>query len=168
MSKSSYTTRFESAWKEYPRTPNMSKLMAYRAWIKETPPEIILECVRQYKSWLKKQKDHPVAHMATWINQRRWEGFEEAALASIEARRAVPVSTLTCEGSPELRRWQEAVAKVQRAIGLDVWGVWFSGAELVSLSPPVVKVGSQFRRQYVESKFREAWASALPGVEFVA
>ncbi len=83
-----YTAKFEAIWGEYRRSPNMSKPEAFKAYnraLQFAGHEAILLGIKGYNTWLDKQKDHPVAHLATFLNQRRFEGFlNEAQTESIE------------------------------------------------------------------------------------
>lgn len=82
-----YSEAYEAFWLEYPRTPNMSKSKAYSGWrrmmIEEQ--EQCAKAVNPYKAFLASKPDHPVLHAATFINERRFEGFIAAATIRPEA-----------------------------------------------------------------------------------
>lgn len=82
--KATYSSEFEDFWLGYPRTPNMSKSKAFDAWRKLSPEErrACATAVEPYKAFLKAKADHPVMHAATFINERRFEGFLEQAAAA--------------------------------------------------------------------------------------
>ena len=69
-------------WEPYPRTPVMSKEQAWRAWRKASDADraAIIAAIPRYAAWLRRKKpDHPVLNVATFIVQRRFEGFADAA-----------------------------------------------------------------------------------------
>lgn len=74
-----YTEAFEAFWKAYPRDPNMSKAKAFAGWKKLTAEQRIAchAAVPAYRSFLEAKPDHPTMHAATFINERRFEGFIE-------------------------------------------------------------------------------------------
>jgi hypothetical protein len=84
-----YPEDFEKFWVAYPRSPNMSKAEAGKSWAKLKAGGLLPDgaamsrAVASYRKFLadqsKGRKDpHPAAHAATWLNQRRFEGFLEA------------------------------------------------------------------------------------------
>ena len=76
-----YSEDFEAFWQSYPRSPNMSKPKAMAGWKKLSSQER-LACsgaVGAYKTFLAGKPDHPTMHAATFINERRFEGFAEKA-----------------------------------------------------------------------------------------
>ncbi|PAQ09724.1 hypothetical protein [Mesorhizobium temperatum] len=75
--KSNYSEAFEAFWLAYPRSPNMSKVKAFDGWKKLTEPErkACHDAVSAYRSFLASKPDHPTMHAATFINERRFEGF---------------------------------------------------------------------------------------------
>lgn len=91
-----YPEDFERFWLAYPRNQNMSKLEAGKAWAKLKAAGALPDAatmaraVGGYRKYLadasKGRKDpHPAAHAATWLNQRRFEGFLEAPAAPVGA-----------------------------------------------------------------------------------
>lgn len=76
-----YPEPFEAAWKAYPTTPNMSKSKALAGWMKldEGDRLACAAAVAPYRAFLKSKPDHPVMHLTTFINERRFEGFAAAA-----------------------------------------------------------------------------------------
>lgn len=69
---------FENFWKDYPKTPVMSKKEALKAWklLSDADQSAALAAVAPYKEWLAKKKDHPVVHACRFLSQRRFEGFQ--------------------------------------------------------------------------------------------
>jgi hypothetical protein len=97
-----YSAEFEERfWQPYPRTPNMSKLEAWRAWDKSPDDHAaIVAAVPRYAAWLRSKPDHPVVHACRFITQRRFDGF-----GSPEAP-ARPAGTFYAKPeSPELAAW---------------------------------------------------------------
>ncbi|MCO5147534.1 MAG: hypothetical protein M9895_15310 [Aquamicrobium sp.] len=79
--KQTYPEAFEAFWSDYPRTPNMSKPKALAAW-KKLAAEDRSAChraVTPYRAFLASKPDHPTMHAATFINERRFDGFNEQA-----------------------------------------------------------------------------------------
>ena len=102
--KVDFTACFERFWKAYPRTPNMSKKIARKAYdgaLRSATPDEIFTGLEGYIAWLKepKQKDHPVCHASTWLNQARWEGFAEMAVVEHPELQTVR------RGSPQHAAW---------------------------------------------------------------
>lgn len=86
LEKKTYPDDFEAFWRDYPRTPNMSKKTAFAGWGKLTlaDRQRCLAGVVPYRAFLASKADHPTMHAATFINERRFEGFADAARASTE------------------------------------------------------------------------------------
>jgi hypothetical protein len=93
---SPYPSAFERWWSECRKwpgfSPNMSKPDALKAWNQaETvrpPTGDMARAAIEYRRWLeaenetrakRRDKPHPTLHPATWLRQRRWTGFLEAA-----------------------------------------------------------------------------------------
>jgi hypothetical protein len=111
-----YSAQFEEQfWQPYPRTPNMSKLEAWKAW--EKSPEdhaAIIAAVPRYAAWLRSKPDHPAVHACRFITQRRFEGFGEAAAEpdpnSPEAYAAAAAARgkfYAPKGSEQLAAWDD-------------------------------------------------------------
>lgn len=68
---------FEEFWMAYPKVPNQSKTMARKSWGKLAQMDQLhaVNGLVGYKAFLASKPDHPACHAATWLNQRRWEGF---------------------------------------------------------------------------------------------
>jgi hypothetical protein len=80
-----YHPDFIMLWETFPKHPNASKLEAHKAW-QRLDEETRMACLNgacEYGDWLdeqrKKRSDYPGLHLATFINQRRWEAHLEAA-----------------------------------------------------------------------------------------
>jgi hypothetical protein len=116
----------KKVWQPYPRTPVMSKEQAWRAWRKASDEDraAIIAAIPRYAAWLRRKKpDHPVLNAATFIVQRRFEGFADAAAA--QARGYYAASE-----SPQLAAW-EAHTRATRGRGLprDQYGGWWVESE---------------------------------------
>lgn len=66
-------------WKPYPRTPIMSKAVAWAEWQKLTDDDrkSASLAVPKFIEFLKSQKDHPAVHACRFLRQRRFDGFGE-------------------------------------------------------------------------------------------
>lgn len=75
--KHSYSEAFEAFWADYPTTANMSKLRTGQAWDKLDADDQVCchTAVAPYRAFLASKPDHPVMHAATFINERRFDGF---------------------------------------------------------------------------------------------
>jgi hypothetical protein len=95
-SKSGYPSAFERWWSECRKwpgfSPNMSKPDALKAWqqCENARPSTgdMVQAAIEYRRWLeaenetrarRRDKPHPTLHPATWLRQKRWTGFLEAA-----------------------------------------------------------------------------------------
>jgi hypothetical protein len=132
-------TAFEEFWKAYPRTPNMSKAGALKAWQRQKcnqlPQDQLLSAVAKYKAFLaaetkKNGREYPAKHAQGWLSERRWEGFAEAGQTQQQKHGAD-----WADGIPE---WASFKAKLSPA----EWSVWFapirpngSVASLVARTP---------------------------------
>lgn len=80
-----YSAEFEQVWQSYGKVKNQSKSKAYSSFLKlKINLELLLAEIRCYRSWLtdqsKKQgREYPQCHLATWLNQGRFESFEDEA-----------------------------------------------------------------------------------------
>jgi hypothetical protein len=95
---------FEEFWKAYPRTPNMAKAEAWKAWGRLSSDDQIAAtaAVPKYRAWLK--PDHPIVHACRFLSQRRFDGFNEPD----PAENVIPFDTnkfYAKFGSPELDAW---------------------------------------------------------------
>lgn len=79
--KQEYSEEFETGfWQPYPRTQTMSKIEAWRVWVKITPEQRALACqaVLPYKNYLQKKPNLETVHACRFLSQRRYEGFSGA------------------------------------------------------------------------------------------
>jgi hypothetical protein len=116
----------KKVWQPYPRTPVMSKEQAWRAWRRASDADraAIIAAIPRYADWLRRRKpDHPVLNVATFIAQRRFDGFAESAPAQVRGCYAA-------SESPQLAAW-EAHYRATRGRGLprDQRGGWWVDSE---------------------------------------
>ena len=116
----------KKVWEPYPRTPVMSKDQAWRAWRKASEEDraAAIAAIPRYAAWLRRKKpDHPVLNVATFIAQRRFEGFADAAPAQARGYYA------TSE-SPQLAAWvAHSRATRGRRLPRDQYGGWWVESE---------------------------------------
>ena len=101
--RATYPDDFEKFWKNYPKTPVMSKSEALKEWNKLSDDEkqAAIAAVPKFSAWLKSQKDHPAVHACRFLSQRRFEGFDEP-----EGGATVhPIGFYAAMDSPELAVW---------------------------------------------------------------
>lgn len=78
-----YPPEFEAVWLAYPRTPTMSKAKTHEAWrrLDDDDRAAAAAAVPKYVEWLaaerERKPDAAVMHFTTFINERRFEGFNE-------------------------------------------------------------------------------------------
>ena len=106
---SEYTEDFENFYQLYPR--RVGKAMAFKAFQKLSPEEqnlarIDVEKRNRRRWWSSDPKK--IAHLSTYLNQRRWEDEWEGDLV---ARSEAPVSAgpreyKTAAPMPEMSRWK--------------------------------------------------------------
>ena len=83
---------FEKFTNEYPFSPIESRAKAFDAFLDLNPESRVsaVNAVAPFKAWLKKQKDYPHLNAATFLSERRFEGFANDPSLSpeeIQARR---------------------------------------------------------------------------------
>lgn len=140
---------FSQFWKEYPRTKNMSRKDALKAWkslkASKSLPDLaeVLRAVRQYKSFIsaesKKQgKPYPVKHAQGWLNGQRWEGFLEQDAPTV-------APTDWADGEPQ---W----AKFKASIPAAAWMTFFAGCR-PNGSISTIIAPSSFVRDQIETRY---------------
>lgn len=157
-----YPDDFEAFWVSYPRSPNMSKAEAAKAWTKLKTAGLLPEqarvmaAVTAYRKFLADQskgrrEPHPAAHAATWLNQRRFEGFLEAP--------ARPVGSPAVDTGPgweaAFPKWAKVRDTFREMNGNDtLWLTWF--AKVRPVSETELLCWSRFERDQLEQKFGDA------------
>jgi hypothetical protein len=153
---------FEEFWKAYPRTPNMSKQEARKSWAKLAKEGALPEPARMqtavdgYKRFLAEQsknrrEPHPAAHAATWLNQRRYDGFLDQTIATGRAALAVATGP---GWEAKYPKWATIREFFQRQHGNDVvWQNFFANVEARSETELVCH--SRFQRDQLVEKFAE-------------
>ncbi len=83
-SSNTYPEPFEAFWRDYPRSPNMSKPRTLAEWKKLSADErkTCHDAVPAYRAFLTSKPDHPTMHAVTFIKERRFEGFSEQAAST--------------------------------------------------------------------------------------
>jgi hypothetical protein len=113
---------FEEFWKRYPKTPNMSKSEAWKAWQRLSDEDRIAAtaAVPKYIGFLRSKTDHPTVHACRFLSQRRFEGFNEP-----EPDNVVPIGFYAEFGSAELDAWDAHNRKTNGAtLPRDKRGGW--------------------------------------------
>lgn len=119
-------TDFQAFWLAYPRTPNMSKAAAVKAWVKQKhhlpPIADLLAAVAKYKSFLqsetKKQngREYPPCHAQRWLNEQRWFGFENQS--------PIPTMSHSPDWADQIPEWAAFKAKAS----VPQWAAWLKPA----------------------------------------
>lgn len=149
-----YAPDFETFWREYePQklTPGASKKTAWEAWTRAQglpAIETLTAAVRAYRASLaRKGRDStPACHPCVWLNQRRWEGFTEAAAVTIRAH-----TELDARASAA---WNGKGAALALLIGPGAFLTWFEGSTLkIDPDQVTIKVPKQTHRDHIRSTF---------------
>lgn len=144
---------FEAFWKAYPRTPNMSKKAAERAWAKQRdnlpPLADLLATVTHYKTFISNEtkrygKPYPAKHAQGWLNEQRWEGFLAQA-------QTAPAATHSPDWADAVPEWGAFKAKSNPAM----WNAWLKCARLNG-SETSLQVDSRFTAGKIEELFGQA------------
>ena len=151
---------FEKFWKAYPRTPNMSKAAALKAWQKQKsklpPQEILLQAVDRYRAFLahetkKNGREYPAKHAQGWLNEQRWLGF----MADVPGLDAPKHSADWADSLPE---WSQFKASVPPA----AWSAFFAGCRpngsVSNLIAP-----STFVMEQIEARYGQALDAIFNG-----
>lgn len=166
-----YTEEFELAWKTYGPVKNSSKTKAFQAFKKlngsKPPTDVFVAEITCYNNWLEAQskksgKEYPKCHMATWINQRRFESFE------IEAKELLSRATEKATDSDNSSWAHGPAGKLSAAIGKS-WdaypgiAAWIKGTRFFYAGPtgtvppnvphPHIECPSEYHRSELENRF---------------
>lgn len=100
---------FEIFWKAYPRTPNMSKSEAWKAWQRLSDEDRIAAtaAVSKYIAFLRSKTDHPTVHACRFLSQRRFDGFNEAVSANAQQTAQIFVPLDSPRWGHLCSRWRE-------------------------------------------------------------
>ena len=150
---------FEQFWKAYPKTRNMSKSDALKAWkvlakageLPEMPQ--LLQAVSAYKAFLSSKPDHPVKHAQGWLNGKRWQPYLEDATQCNAMQHAADWA----DGLPVWDRFKPTVPPT-------VWANFFATCK-PNGSPSTLIAPSSFVRDQIESRYGKT-LDALFGGEF--
>lgn len=80
-----YSSEFERFWKDYPRTPTMSKPEAWKQWLKLSSENRVAaqQAIGPYRQYLQSQPTLNAVHACRFLSQERFLGFT--------GRQALPV-----------------------------------------------------------------------------
>jgi uncharacterized protein YdaU (DUF1376 family) len=80
--RSSYSAAFEDFWKAFPTDPNMSKVEAGKAFaaLSDEDQQAAIASVPSFRSYCTNHPDYRPVHAVRYLNQRRFEGFNQAAV----------------------------------------------------------------------------------------
>jgi hypothetical protein len=146
-----YPDTFESFWKAYPRTQNMSKAAAFKAWqrVKGHLPALqtLLAAVAKYRAFLdretqKQGRTYPPKHAQGWLSERRWEGFMADEKPAAAATEHAP------DWADSVPEWRDFKAKLPPAH----WALWFASAH-PNGSVTTLVAPSAFAAQEIEKRF---------------
>lgn len=109
-----YPADFETFWKAYPTESGMSKFDAAKSWGRMTEEDraAAIAAIPEFRKWAaKKGPTYPMLHAATFLNQRRYEGF---------------VATSSAGSATDVSEWQSRLASARRLKVWDTakWGPW--------------------------------------------
>ncbi len=101
---------FENFWKAYPRTPNMSKSEAWKAWQRLSDEDRVAAtaAVPKYISFLRSKTDHPTVHACRFLSQRRFDGFNEPVAANDQPAAEIFVPLDNPKWGHLAGKWREA------------------------------------------------------------
>lgn len=160
-----YTEEFEQAWKLYNSPPNGSKSKAYEKYksAKDLPRhELFLKCIVAYNEWLAQQSrpnhPYPKLHMATFVNQSRFEGFLDRAEELLKSDLSVREST-NASLAASARTWPDDILS-RIKIPQSVKDTWILPATFHAGPPPKIICPSAFHASWLSSK----WAPQIEEV----
>jgi len=151
---------FEEFWKAYPRTPNMSKSAALKAWQKQKPnlppTDQLLVSVAKYRAFLaaetkKNGREYPAKHAQGWLNEQRWLGF----MADIPGIDAPKHSADWADAVPE---WSQFKASLPPA----AWSAFFAGCR-PNGSISTLIAPSTFVMEQIEARYGQALDAIFNG-----
>ena len=142
---------FEAFWKAYPRSPNMSKSAALKAWRAQKshlpPLPSLLAAVAKYKAFLdgetrKRGREYPAKHAQGWLSERRWEGYLQA-----DESPAKPTAHAR-DWADDIPAWQAFKA----SLAPSEWQAWFATGKLNGSVASLV-VQSKFARDKIDQVY---------------
>lgn len=156
---------FEEFWKAFPKTPNMSKSEALKAWSRlqrdGALPEqaLMIASTQAYALFLATQskgrkEPHPPAHAATWLNQRRFDGFIEEAQARTLA------AEMDSKHTPDWADLDPVWAKIKDSLTPREWSIYFKEAR-PNGSPTTLICHSRYARDKIVEVYGERIAAAF-------
>ncbi len=82
----SYSDEFEAFWRDYPTDPNMSKLDAWKVWIKLSDDDrrLAMAAVPKFIDYCRKHPDYRVVYADRFLSKRRFDGYAEQIKAQAQ------------------------------------------------------------------------------------
>jgi len=163
---SAYSPGFEEAWRTYRTSVTMSKAKSWAAWQKavtERSEDELIEAIKAYNRHLDANGTEQkfVAHMTTFLNERRYEGL----LAVVEQK-----ATAQADDAHLIDGLQGAARALFDKIGAPLYRSWFK--DVVIVEQPSERPGAKafalrfptgFMAQYCNQHHKDAVISALAG-----
>ncbi len=151
MAANFYPDPFETLWRLYKAPPSSSKATAYKAYQKaELPPQdLLLAAVEAYLEHIGDAKQYKL-HLATFLNQRRWDTLLERAQAILDAK-AARLAPLDAATSLSRQTWPSEV--VER-LGMTpaAFDAWVAPCKLELGPPPVITAPKLMIKNYLMAK----------------
>jgi hypothetical protein len=175
-----YPADFEEARKAYGPGKNDSKSDAFKAWNQTAKIRMsagafghrLLECFALYNEFLagenvkrsrSRQSDYPKAHMATWLRQRRWEGY----MVDAEARFARATTEATKE-KVVFDGWEKEAAGLIQELTDARFTAWFANVQVTRGEPTELMFPNSFKASYVAKSFSYALRRAFGSCRLTA
>lgn len=158
MEKMVYDPDFNRAWLAYRAPRNASKIEAAKAWDKLRKGKLLpaepamIGAIEAYNSWLadvsgRQGKEYPKLHFATFLNQRRFEGWfpEEPVQSLIQAA-----------PEPSSSSWPQGIQDKFAATGLSQaeWQAWMAPSNFIAGPPPSIICPSKLFVSMIEARYR--------------
>lgn len=107
--KNEYPDDFERFWRDYPRSPNMSKPQALKEWKKLGPEDrdAAIRSLPAFKGWIRTQANYSPIYAERYLSYRRFEGH--AKTAEVITTSFVVVQ----QQSPEGQAWEQFTRKTK-------------------------------------------------------
>lgn len=175
-----YPADFEEARKAFAPGKNDSKSDAFKAWQQTAKVRMsagafgnrLLACFALYGEFLagenvkrarSRQSDYPKLHMATFLRQRRWEGY----LADAEERAARVVAEaakekILCAG------WEPEAEKLIAELTDARFTSWFENVQVRRGDPTEIMFPNSFKASYVAKSFSYALRRAFGSCRLTA
>lgn len=146
-----YSADFQTFWKAYPRTENMSKAAAFKAWqrVKIHLPDMqsMLLILAKYRAFLNSEtqrqgRTYPAKHAQGWLSERRWESYQAQG------------DDIVSQAS-HVEDWADGIAEwgaFKSSISPGEWACWFSSAHPNGNIETLI-VPSSFTAEKIQEKY---------------